>query len=427
MPVQHTSDSARLAISVRPASFAQQRLWFLAQLPGANAAYNETLAFELTGPLDQRVLTRALDEVTDRHTSLRTRLVAEKGRVHQHIDPPGAGFLLTFEDLSRLPDADAHVARCQRAEAERRFDLAEGPLGRGHLLALEPQRHVLLLTFHHTIYDGVSMSVMMREIGLLYEATLTGAPHPLPDAPAQYADHAQAQLEAVRSGALAAQEEYWKRALRDAPPVLELPVRGPRPAEQDYAGGRVAFEVGTEVTADLRRLAREHGATLFVAVLTAWAILLSRLRPVGPPPRRVPPSTRPRHGADGVKRVRHDIADTDDRHAGRSPPASAPSHATSRHRVPAPHTAATEPSGGDGGGRPARARGRGRPPWWVTAGRRPSRAVDHWTVATRCSVRAAQSEPVICRARRPTRTCPSRCRGCCGWPRRGSCRRRRCR
>ncbi|MGW2297437.1 non-ribosomal peptide synthetase [Streptomyces violaceorubidus] len=277
MPVQHTSESARLAISVRPASFAQQRLWFLAQLPGANAAYNETLAFELTGPLDQRVLTRALDEVTDRHTSLRTRLVAEKGRVHQHIDPPGAGFLLTFEDLSRLPDADAHVARCQRAEAERRFDLAEGPLGRGHLLALEPQRHVLLLTFHHTIYDGVSMSVMMREIGLLYEATLTGAPHPLPDAPAQYADHAQAQLEAVRSGALAAQEEYWKRALRDAPPVLELPVRGPRPAEQDYAGGRVAFEVGTEVTADLRRLAREHGATLFVAVLTAWAILLSRL------------------------------------------------------------------------------------------------------------------------------------------------------
>ncbi|MFH8766315.1 amino acid adenylation domain-containing protein [Streptomyces althioticus] len=277
MPEQHTPDAVRLAISVRPASFAQQRLWFLAQLPGANAAYNETLAFELTGPLDQRVLARALDDVTDRHMSLRTRLVTEEGRLRQHIDPPGAGFLLTYEDLTRLPDADAHVARCQRAEAERPFDLAAGPLGRGHLLALEPQRHVLLLTFHHTIYDGASMIVMMREIGLLYKAALTGAANPLPDAPAQYADHAQAQIEAVRSGALAAQEEYWKRALRDAPPVLELPVRGPRPAEQDYAGGRVAFEVDADVTTDLRRLAREHGATLFVAVLTGWAILLSRL------------------------------------------------------------------------------------------------------------------------------------------------------
>ncbi|WP_425471723.1 non-ribosomal peptide synthetase [Streptomyces cadmiisoli] len=277
MPVQHTPDAVRLAFSVRPASFAQQRLWFLAQLPGANAAYNETLAFELTGPLDQHVLARALDDVTDRHMSLRTRLVAEEGGVRQHIDPPGAGFLLTFEDLTRLPDADAHVARCQRVEAERPFDLAAGPLGRGHLLALEPQRHVLLLTFHHAIYDGASMSVMMKEIGLLYEAILTGAPNPLPDAPAQYADHAQAQLEAVRSGALAAQEEYWKRALRNAPPVLELPARGPRPAEQDYAGGRVVFEVDADVTADLRRLAREHGATLFVAVLTGWAILLSRL------------------------------------------------------------------------------------------------------------------------------------------------------
>ncbi|MFD5570005.1 non-ribosomal peptide synthetase [Streptomyces cadmiisoli] len=277
MPVQHTPDAVRLAFSVRPASFAQQRLWFLAQLPGANAAYNETLAFELTGPLDQHVLARALDDVTDRHMSLRTRLVAEEGGVRQHIDPPGAGFLLTFEDLTRLPDADAHVARCQRVEAERPFDLAAGPLGRGHLLALEPRRHVLLLTFHHAIYDGASMTVMMKEIGLLYEAILTGGPNPLPDAPAQYADHAQAQFEAVRSGALAAQEEYWKRALRDAPPVLELPARGPRPAEQDYAGGRVVFEVDADVTADLRRLAREHGATLFVAVLTGWAILLSRL------------------------------------------------------------------------------------------------------------------------------------------------------
>ncbi|MEV0736658.1 amino acid adenylation domain-containing protein [Streptomyces sp. NPDC050549] len=258
---------------VRPASFAQQRLWFLSQLPGANAAYNETIAFTLTGPLDTDLLSRALDSLTDRHETLRTRLVATEGDVHQHIDPPGTGFTLTREDLTAVEDADARVALCQLDEAKRPFDLEAGPLGRGRLLATGPERQILLLTFHHSIYDGVSMNVMMDELGQLYEAFGEGAPNPLPPLAVQFADHARAQREAD----LGTQEDYWRRALRDAPPVLELPTDRARPPEQQYAGGRAEFTLDAEVAAGLRGLARRHGATPYVALLTGWAILLSRL------------------------------------------------------------------------------------------------------------------------------------------------------
>ncbi|MER5433479.1 amino acid adenylation domain-containing protein [Streptomyces sp. NPDC002588] len=271
------TDGAEAAPRVRPASFAQQRLWFLSQLPGANAAYNETIDFTLTGPLDRHLLARTFDALTDRHETLRTRLVAEGGDVRQHIDPPGAGFALAFEDLTAVADPDAHVAARQLDEARRPFDLETGPLGRGRLLRLGPERHVLLLTFHHSIYDGASMNVMMEETGRLYRAFATGGPDPLPALAVQYSDHAEAQHRAVLGGALAAQEEYWERALHDAPPVLELPTDRPRPPRQHYDGGRAEFSLDADTTAGLRGLARRHGATPFVALLTGWAILLSRL------------------------------------------------------------------------------------------------------------------------------------------------------
>ncbi|MFJ3233886.1 amino acid adenylation domain-containing protein [Streptomyces sp. NPDC086787] len=270
LPVQNATRSV-------PASFAQQRLWFLAQLRGANAAYNETIAYSLTGTLDRDALAGTFDALTDRHETLRTRLVAEAGQVQQHIDPPGGGFPLVFEDFTDAPDAERRLSDRQLDEAREPFDLAAGPLGRGRLITLGPERHALLLTFHHSVYDGASMNVMMAEAGQLYAALSGGTPNPLPPVAVQYADHARDQREAVLGGALAAQEEHWRNALRDAPTVLDLPTDHPRPAEQQFDGGRVEFTLDADLTADLRALARRHGATPYVALLTGWAILLSRL------------------------------------------------------------------------------------------------------------------------------------------------------
>ncbi|MFJ2902024.1 amino acid adenylation domain-containing protein [Streptomyces sp. NPDC087212] len=275
----HTPHSAPAvpSVRVRPASFAQQRLWFLAQLPGANAAYNEVVALDLTGPLDRDALVRAFGAVTGRHEVLRTRLVAEGGAVSQHIDPPGAGFALTLEDLTGSTDPDPRVAALQQADAEEPFDLEAGPLARGRLVALDAAHHVLLLTFHHSIYDGVSLNVMMAEVSVLYREFISGDPALLPELEIQFADHAEVQHEAVLGGALTAQEQYWKGALADVAPVLELPTTRPRPPEQRYEGGRVEFALDADVTDALRALARKERGTLFVAVLTGWAILLSRL------------------------------------------------------------------------------------------------------------------------------------------------------
>lgn len=215
--------------------------------------------------------------LTERHEVLRTRLVESEGEVWQHIDPPGAGFSLALVDLTDSADPEARLEALRAEEAGTPFDLAVGPLGRGTLVTLGEGSQILLLTFHHTVYDGHSMGVMMRELGRLYAARTSGDTDPLPPLDVQYADHAQVQHDAVTDGALSAQESYWQGVLAGAPAVLELPADRTRPAEQAYEGGRVEFAVDAATTDALRAMARRHGATLFVTILTGWAILLSRL------------------------------------------------------------------------------------------------------------------------------------------------------
>ncbi|MDH6579155.1 amino acid adenylation domain-containing protein [Kitasatospora sp. MAP5-34] len=261
----------------QPLSFAQQRLWTLAQLTGAGEAYNESVVHRLRGPLDRGVLARALDAIVVRHEVLRTRLVPAGGEVHQWIDRSDIGYPLLTDDLTGVPDPEARLAALQRAEATAPFDLGSGPLARGRLVTLAPDHHALLLTMHHTVFDGSSMDVMMRELTALYSAFLRGDDDPLPPLPLQYADYARRQREWMDGTEQTAQADYWQQNLAGAPPLLELPTDRPRPPEQDHHGGRVAINLDEELTAGLRTLARQHGGTLFVAALTGWSLMLSRL------------------------------------------------------------------------------------------------------------------------------------------------------
>ncbi|MET9480180.1 amino acid adenylation domain-containing protein [Streptomyces sp. NPDC006638] len=262
-------------------SLAQQRLWFLSQLRGASQAYNEAMAYRLRGPLDRAVLGRALDALVSRHEALRTRLVAVEGEVFQRIDPPDTGYTLVVDDLTGCADAEERLAALQGEEAATPFDLGRGPLVRGRLVVLGAREHVLLLTMHHTVFDGQSMDIMLRELGPVYATFVRGADDPSPPPGAQYADYARrqrAEAEAAASGdAPDAHAAYWKEHLAGAPPLLTLPTDRPRPAEQDYRGGRVRVVLDEELTTALRGLARRNGGTLFVAVLTGWSVVLSRL------------------------------------------------------------------------------------------------------------------------------------------------------
>ncbi|HEX8082244.1 MAG TPA: amino acid adenylation domain-containing protein, partial [Jatrophihabitans sp.] len=259
------------------ASFAQQRLWFLAQLEGGSEAYHVVEAFSLDGPLDRAALAGALDALTARHEVLRTRLVSVAGALTQLVDPPSVGFRLRTEDLSGQADAEAELDRIRRAEAAAPFDLAHGPLARGRLVVLGPDRHVLLLTLHHVMSDGWSMDVLARELGALYTALRDGRPDPLPPLPVQYADYAAWQRGWLTGEVLAGQSEFWKQALDGAPALLELPTDAPRPAEQDYRGDQLRVELDAELTAALHALSRRAGCTLFMTVLAGLALVLSRL------------------------------------------------------------------------------------------------------------------------------------------------------
>ncbi|MCI3945700.1 non-ribosomal peptide synthetase [Pseudomonas syringae] len=261
-----------------PLSFAQQRLWFLAQMDGASTAYHMPAGLRLHGLLDRSALQGALDQVVARHEALRTRFVRH-AHLHavQHIDAQDIGFSLRHVDLQDQAEAGQQLQALLREEAQAPFDLAQGPLARGTLIRLGETEHVLLVTLHHIISDGWSIGVLTREVAALYEAFSQGLADPLPPLTLQYADYAAWQRHWLNGDVLDKQSRYWQATLADAPAQLDLPTDRPRPAEQDYRGATLPVAFDEDLTRDLKALAKRHGVTLYMTVLSAWAALLSRL------------------------------------------------------------------------------------------------------------------------------------------------------
>ncbi|HEX9935823.1 MAG TPA: amino acid adenylation domain-containing protein, partial [Longimicrobium sp.] len=260
-----------------PLSFAQERLWFIDQLEPGSTVYNIPVARRLGGALDVAALERALGEIVRRHESLRTVFGEVDGSPVQVIAPFG-GFTLPVEDLSRLGEGDREAALRRRAgeEARRPFDLAAGPLFEAGLLRLGEEDHVLLLSMHHIVSDGWSMGVLFRELSALYEAYRDGRESPLAEPPVQYADYAVWQREQLAGEALDRQLAYWRERLAGAPELLELPTDHPRPAEQTFRGAHERIELPGELLRRLRALARSEGATLYMVLLGAFQVLLSK-------------------------------------------------------------------------------------------------------------------------------------------------------
>ncbi len=278
--VEHTAIAVADRSKALPASWSQQRLWFLDQLDhAAGAAYHMPAALRLIGVLDRAALQATLDRVVARHENLRTSFVGKDGSPIQVIAPQACGFTLLEHDLRAL-DVDAKeivVAALVASEARAPFDLAAGPLIRGRVLRLGELEHVLLITQHHIISDGWSLGLLVKEVGALYTAFSQGQPDPLPSLAIQYADYAAWQRQWLQGDVLWAQLDFWRRHLGGAPALLELPTDHPRRPMQSHAGDRVKFCLSPELTAALRNMSQRHGITLFMSLLAGWSILLSRL------------------------------------------------------------------------------------------------------------------------------------------------------
>jgi len=263
----------------RALSFAQQRLWFLAQMgEEVSAAYHIPAGLRLSGVLDHDALRCALDRIVMRHEALRTSFTVIDGTPVQHIAPEaGSHFYLREHNLQGQADLTRGRERLIAEEATTPFDLEHGPLIRGRLIREGEQEHVLLITMHHIVSDAWSKGVWARELSALYEAYRCGEADPLPALEIQYADYAAWQRRWVSGDVLQQQAEYWKTTLAGAPALLELPTDHRRPAEQDYAGGFFAYGLDAELTQNLKALSQRHGVTLFMTLLSSWAVLLARL------------------------------------------------------------------------------------------------------------------------------------------------------
>jgi amino acid adenylation domain-containing protein len=260
-----------------PLSFAQQRLWFVDQLDPGGSVYNLPVAARLKGHLDVAVLEQSMNEVVRRQESLRTSFDVEDGQPVQVITP---SLSVTFPvvDLRGLPAAsrEAEALRLAQADALRPFDLRRAPLLRVTLLALGEGDWVLLLNQHHIISDTWSSGVLLQEMSALYESLSARRPSPLPEVRLQYADYAHWQRQWLQGEALEAQLSYWRGQLAGAPAALQLPTDRPRPPVLNSRGGRETFTLPESLSNELVDLSRREGVSLFMLLLAAFQVLLSR-------------------------------------------------------------------------------------------------------------------------------------------------------
>src|SRR6266545_921703 len=259
-----------------PLSFAQQRLWFLDQLVPNNPFYNCPGAVGLEGRLDLDALERSVNEIVRRHAALRTRIEVEEGQPVQVIED-WAPRSLEVEDLSRLEAGEREevVRRITREEAAMGFDLSKGPLIRVKALKLGQDRHVMLFTMHHIVCDGWSIGILIREVGQLYKAYSAGAESPLEELPIQYADFAAWQGAWLQGEALEKELAYWRGQLAGME-EMELPTDHPRSAGQSRRGARRRFVVERELAEKLKSLSRREGVTLFMTLMGAFVVVMSR-------------------------------------------------------------------------------------------------------------------------------------------------------
>ncbi|NVJ07525.1 non-ribosomal peptide synthase/polyketide synthase, partial [Myxococcus sp. AM001] len=260
-----------------PLSFAQQRLWFLAQLEPGSIVYNVPASVRLSGALNVPALEESFDALVRRHEALRTTFRTEGGSPVQVVDPQGRA-RLDIVDLRSLPAArrEEEAQRIAQEASQRPFDLESGPLLRLALLALSEQDHVLVLVMHHIVSDGWSMGLLVRELTELYAAFSQGQPSRLPELPLQYADYAVWQREWLQGDVLDAQLGYWRKQLAGAPVALELPTDRPRPAVQSLEGAYVPFSLGRALSDAVHALARREGVTPFMVLLAAFQAVLAR-------------------------------------------------------------------------------------------------------------------------------------------------------
>ncbi|HVT17948.1 MAG TPA: condensation domain-containing protein, partial [Thermoanaerobaculia bacterium] len=260
-----------------PLSYGQERLWFLEQLEPGTGLYTIALGLRLHGRLEVAALSAGLSEVVRRHESLRTAFVGRMGRPLGRVRP-AERWEVPCVDLSGLSlrRREGETAALLRQEAGRPFALESGRLLRAVLLRGAETEWTGLLALHHIAADGWSLGVLVRELGELYGAAVTGRGSPLADLRLQYADYAAWQRLGMEGERLQRSLEYWRVRLSGSPSRLELPVDRARRTVRSARGAVCRLRLPGEPWGALQAAGRRAGVTLYMVLLAAFGVLLGR-------------------------------------------------------------------------------------------------------------------------------------------------------
>ena len=266
-----------------PATQGQIRFWSLDQLNPGNPALNMPLMWKFTGPLDQAALAQAFTLCVQRHESLRTTFTLLGGKLMQIIGPARqVSFSVTDLSAQDHDEAWKEADRQARDHAAIRMDLHAGPLLELKLLRLGPESHLLLVTMHHIICDGISNGILLRDMAAFYDELVTGKAAALPDLPVQFADFALWQEEWLAGDAPARSLEFWRRSLgndfgrisqtRDADALASLPAQ-----RLAWTGDIETQLIPPALQARAHAFCKRENVTLNILLFSIFATLLHRL------------------------------------------------------------------------------------------------------------------------------------------------------
>ncbi|MFN6486986.1 MULTISPECIES: non-ribosomal peptide synthetase/type I polyketide synthase [unclassified Nostoc] len=257
-------------VKIVPLTEAQKQLWILAQIgEDSSLAYNVTLSVQLKGVFHLEVMRQAVQKLVDRHEALRTT-ISTKGDLQQIL--PSLKTDVSLIDFSNFDKNELRIAEWFQNESLTAFDLSNGPLFRVHILKLQEQLHLLVMTAHHIIVDGWSMDVILKDLAVFYRSEDCQLRSPM-----QFQEYVKWQEQQVHSEEMAVHESYWLEKFASSIPVLDLPTDRPRPPVKTYQGNRQTIQLDANLYRQIKQLSISKGCTLFMTLLAAYTVLLHRL------------------------------------------------------------------------------------------------------------------------------------------------------
>lgn len=246
-----------------PLSSAQKRLYAIYQMDTSNTGYNIPRNAIIEGRLDCERLEKVFGILTERHEAFRMSFEMRDGKPVQNIHDDVDLKIMYFETEDKQPEKIME-------EFVKPFDLSKPPLCRVGLLSLSEEKHILMFDMHHIISDGTSLTILVNEFIKLYNG------ENLPELRIQYRDYAEWQNKILNTDTIKNQEEYWLKQFDGEIPVLNMPTDYPRPFKKSFEGGRIHFGLESEYYEKLKNLAYETGTTLYMVLLAAYNVILSK-------------------------------------------------------------------------------------------------------------------------------------------------------